>query len=93
MNLHRSLDKTAEVWDNRYMSKAVIEIYDALKAAGVPEDKATAAAKAVADVGQEDRLERIEKEIMDIKSDIKVIKWMLGVIVAGIASLIIRAFF
>ncbi len=38
------------------MSKAVIEVYEALKIAGVPEDKATAAAKAVAEVGQEDRL-------------------------------------
>jgi hypothetical protein len=68
------------------MSKAIIEIYDALKIAGVPDDKATAAAKAVADIGQEDRLVKIE-------SDIKVIKWMLGVIIAGIASLILKAFF
>lgn len=75
------------------MSKAVIEIYDAFKAAGIPEDKAASAAKAVADIGQEDRLQNIEKEIMDIKSDIKVIKWMLGVIIAGIASLMLKSFF
>jgi acid phosphatase family membrane protein YuiD len=75
------------------MSKAVIEIYDAFKIAGVPEDKATAAAKAVADVGQEDRLDRIEKEITEIKGDIKIIKWMLGVIIAGVASLILKTFF
>jgi hypothetical protein len=75
------------------MSKAIIEIYDALKMAGVPEDKATAAAKAVAEVGQEDRLDRIEKEIVEIRGDIKVIKWMLGVIIAGVASLVLKAFF
>ncbi|MFN3481044.1 MAG: integrase [Thermodesulfovibrionales bacterium] len=75
------------------MSKAVIEVYEAFKSAGVPEDKASAAAKAVADIGQEDRLARIEKEIMDIEGDIKVIKWMLGVIIAGIASLIVKSFF
>ncbi|MEW6740180.1 MAG: hypothetical protein AB1325_09790 [Nitrospirota bacterium] len=75
------------------MSKAVIEICDALKIAGVPEDKATAAAEAVADVGQKDRLDRIGKEITEIKGDIKVIKWMLGVIMAGVASLILKAFF
>lgn len=68
------------------MSKAVIEIYEAFKAAGVSEDKATSAAKAVADVGQEDRLAKIE-------SDLKVIKWMLGVVIAGILSLILKAFF
>jgi hypothetical protein len=68
------------------MSKAIIEIYDALKIAGVPEDKATAAAKAVAEVGQEDRLARI-------KADIKVIKWMMGVLIAmniGIILMLIK---
>lgn len=68
------------------MSKAVIEVYEALKVAGVPEDKATAAAKAVADVGQEDRLSRIE-------GDMKVIKWMLGVVIAmniGIVLMLIK---
>ena len=34
------------------MSKAVIEIYHAFKIAGVPEDKAAAAAKAVAVSGR-----------------------------------------
>ncbi|GER94856.1 hypothetical protein A45J_2622 [hot springs metagenome] len=68
------------------MSKAVIKVYEAFKLAGVPEDKATSAAKAVADVGQEDRLAKME-------SDLKVIKWMLGVIMAGVASLILKAFF
>lgn len=75
------------------MSKAVIEIYDAFKTAGVPEDKAAAAAKAAAEIWQEDRLDRIEKEITEIKGDIKVIKWMLGVVIAGILSLILKAFF
>lgn len=75
------------------MSKAVIEIYEALKIAGVPEDKATAAAKAVADVGQEERLAKIEKEIMEIKGDIRLIKWMLGVLITmniGIVLMLIR---
>lgn len=68
------------------MSKAVIEIYDALKIAGVPEDKATAAAKAVADVGQEDRLAKME-------GDLKVIKWMTGALITmniGIILMLIK---
>lgn len=56
------------------MSKAVIEIYDALKIAGVPDDKALAAAKAVADIGQEDRLSKIE-------GDLKLLKWMTGALI------------
>jgi hypothetical protein len=75
------------------MSKAVLEIYEALKLAGVPEDKAQAAAKAVAEISQEDRLSRIENELIEIKGEIKLIKWMLGLIIAGILSLILKAYF
>jgi hypothetical protein len=46
---------------------------DAFKSAGIPEDKATAAAKAIAEIGQEERLTLIEKEITEIKGDIKLI--------------------
>ncbi len=38
-------------------------------------------------------IEVIEKEITEIKGDIKLIKWMLGGIIAGILSLILKAFF
>ncbi|MCC6048775.1 MAG: hypothetical protein LM579_04515 [Thermodesulfobacterium sp.] len=75
------------------MSKAVLEIYEALKLAGVPEDKAKASAKAVAEISQEDRLSRIENELIEIKGEIKLIKWMLGLIIAGILSLILKTYF
>jgi hypothetical protein len=75
------------------MSKAVLEIYEALKLAGVPEDKAQAAAKAGAELSQEDRLSRIENGLIEIKDEIKLIKRMLGVIIAGILSLILKTYF
>jgi hypothetical protein len=75
------------------MSKAVLEIYEALKLAGVPDDKAKASAKAVAEIPQEDRLSRIENELIEIKGEIKLIKWMLGLIIAGILSLILKRYF
>lgn len=75
------------------MSKAVLEIYEALKLAGVPEGKAKAFAKAVAEIPQEDRLGRIENELIEIKGEIKLIKWMLGLIIAGILSLILKTYF
>jgi hypothetical protein len=75
------------------MSKPVLEIYEALKLAGVPEDKAKASAKAVAEISQEDRLSRIENELIEIKGEIKLIKWMLGLIIAGILSLILKTYF
>jgi hypothetical protein len=75
------------------MSKAVLEIYEVLKLAGVPEGKAKASAKAVAEISQEDRLSRIENELIEIKGEIKLIKWMLGLIIAGILSLILKTYF
>jgi hypothetical protein len=75
------------------MSKAFLELYEALKLAGVPEDKAQPAVKAVAELSQEDRLSHIENELIEIKGEIKLIKWMLGVIIAGILSLILKTYF
>jgi hypothetical protein len=57
--------------------------YDALVAAGSPEDKARAAAEELA--GYESRFTKIE-------TDLAVVKWMLGVVIAGVASLVIKAF-
>jgi hypothetical protein len=57
--------------------------YDALLAAGAPEEKARAAAEELA--GYESRFVKIE-------TDLPVLKWMLGVVIAGVASLVIKAF-
>lgn len=59
-------------------------LHDALIAAGVPADKAQKAAEEVAGY---------ESQLAEIKSDLRVVKWMLGVILAGIAVLILREFF
>jgi hypothetical protein len=48
-----------------------------------PEDKARAAAEELA--GYESRFQKIE-------TDLAVIKWMLGVVIAALASLVIKAF-
>ena len=57
--------------------------YEALIAAGAPEDKAREAAEELA--AYESRLAKIE-------ADLAVIKWMLGFVIAGVASLVIKAF-
>jgi len=75
------------------ISKAVLELYEALKLAGVPDDKAQASAKAVAELSQEDILSRNENGLIEIKGEIKLIKWMSGLIIAGILSLILKAYF
>ena len=65
------------------MAVMLSKTYDALIAAGAPEEKARAAAEELA--GYEARFAKIE-------TDLTVIKWMLGVVIAGVASLVIKAF-
>jgi bifunctional DNA-binding transcriptional regulator/antitoxin component of YhaV-PrlF toxin-antitoxin module len=40
-----------------------------------------------------DDINSVKLEIAETKSDIGLIKWMLGIIIAGILSLILKAFF
>ena len=65
------------------MAVMLSRTYDALVAAGSPEDKARAAAEELA--GYESRFTKIE-------TDLAVLKWMLGFVMAGVVSLVIKAF-
>ncbi|MEW6219930.1 MAG: integrase [Thermodesulfobacteriota bacterium] len=60
------------------MSTMITEIYDALRAAGAPEDKAKEAAKAVA------------HDIEDMKRDVHLVKWMAGVNIALSLAILAR---
>ena len=62
------------------MAVMLAKTYDALIAAGAPEDKARDAAEELA--AYENRFARIETELA-------VIKWMLGVVLAGVVSLFV----
>lgn len=61
----------------------ISEVYDALRDAGASEDKARKAAETLANY--DDRFAKIETELA-------VIKWMLGTVLAGVVALLIRAF-
>jgi hypothetical protein len=65
------------------MALMLSKTYDAVIAAGTPEDKALGAAEEIA--AYEPRFAKIEQ-------DLAIIKWTLGVVMAGVASLIIKAF-
>jgi hypothetical protein len=65
------------------MGMMIAEVYDALKDAGASEDKAKAAAEVLANY--DNRFNKIE-------ADLLVLKWMVGLVIAGIASLMVRAF-
>ena len=65
------------------MAVMLSKTYDALISAGAPEDKARAAAEELA---------AYETRFAKIETDLAVIKWMLGVTLAGVVSLVIKAF-
>ena len=51
------------------MTPVIAEVYDAFKSAGAEEDKALAAATAIADY---------QRDIADLRGGVKPIKWMVG---------------
>ena len=68
------------------MAITIAEVYDALLAAGAPDDKARAAAMAVS--GDNQRLDRVEARLAKIEMELAVVKWICGANTAGIALLI-----
>jgi tetrahydromethanopterin S-methyltransferase subunit G len=71
----------------------IADVYDALRSAGADEDKARAAATAVAGQWEiearldqiekgidkvESRLERLEARVGKVETDLAVLKWMIG---------------
>ena len=66
------------------MTTMIVGVYEALKEAGASESKAQAAARAIADY---------DMRFINIEADLLVLKWMVGAILAGVVSLVIKAFF
>jgi len=66
------------------MALMLSKTYGAFIAAGAPEEKAREASEEIA--GFENRLSKIE-------ADLLLLKWMSGLLIAGVASLVIKAFF
>ncbi len=65
------------------MSTMITEVYDAFTAAGAPEDKARAAAQAVA---------QYDKDIAEVKASLMLIKWMIGFNLAFTLSIVWKVF-
>jgi hypothetical protein len=89
------------------MTTMIAELYDALLAAGSPEDKARKAAEAMAGFdAYEQRLVRIETDLSELKRDVAdlkrgqanlerdnlLIKWMLGFVLAFQVALVLKLF-
>ena len=66
------------------MSKMISEVYDALREAGASEEKARKAAEVVA---------KSDFRFTKIEADLLVLKWMVGAVLAGVVSLVLRNLF
>ena len=82
-----------------------LKVYERLKAADLNDKAAREIAEVLKDVSveslkglatKEDILQlksELKLEAADIRAEIKLIKWMLGFVIAGILSLILKSFF
>lgn len=72
------------------MTTMISEVYEAFKEAHVSDATARKAAEAVA--AYEDRFRRLELQLERINGRISLVQWTLALLVAGVSSLIIKAF-
>ena len=81
------------------MSVMNAEMYDALIAAGAPDDKARAAAVAMSEesldardniLSVKDDIANIKSDIAGAKGDLHILKWMTGLILVAIALPVIK---
>ena len=76
------------------------EVYDALVAAGVPEDKARKAAEALGGGWRFDKLEslfdklesRLEARFVRVEGEAVLLKWMIGFVLAFQAGIFVKLF-
>lgn len=71
-----------------------LELVDKLKSAGIPQEQAEAVVRVIAEA-QARLVTKVDLEItlLPVKTDLAVIKWMMGVLLAGVLSLVLKAFF
>jgi len=75
-----------------------LDLVDKLKSAGIPQEQAEAVVRVIADAQEtlvtKDYLDnRLDKVLAPIHTDLVVLKWMMGVLLAGVLSLVLKTFF
>ncbi len=70
------------------MTTMISEVYDAFRDAGVSEEKARKAAEALSSESL-----ATKAEVVRIEPELAVIKWMVGLVIAGVAAQIVKTFF
>ena len=65
------------------MAIMLSKTYEAFRAAGAPDDKARDAAVEIA---------TYENRLANIEADVRLLKWMVGLVLAGVLSLVVKTF-
>ena len=71
-----------------------LELTDSLKRSGIPAEQAEAVVRAIAKA--QDALvtqSYLDSTLAPIRADLAVLKWMMGVLLAGVLSLVMKTFF
>jgi hypothetical protein len=72
------------------MATMIAEVYDALKEAGASEEKARAAATALA--SYENRFARLESQLVELQRRVSLLTWMVGFNLAISVTVLFRLF-
>lgn len=71
-----------------------LQLVEQLRTAGIPQDQAEAVVKVIAK--SQDNLvtqQGLETALVPLKTDLAVLKWMMGLMIAGVMSLVLKTFF
>jgi len=71
-----------------------LELTESLKKAGIPADQAEAVVRAIAKA--QDQLVTktdLDTALSPLRTDLAVLKWMMGVLLAGVICLVLKAFY
>ena len=73
-----------------------LKFVEKLKASGMPDAEAKAIAEALRDAQSDAELvtkKDLQIELAPLKSDLLLLKWMMGLVLGGVLALILRSFF
>ena len=71
-----------------------LELTDALKKAGIPQEQAEAIVRVL--VKAQDQLVTktdLDSALAPLRTDLAVLKWMMGLLLAGVVSLVLKTYF
>lgn len=70
-----------------------LKLVQQLKRAGIPQEQAESIVNAIAEAQDLVPRDYLDIALAPLKTDLAVLKWMMGIVIAGILSLVLKAFF